>query len=128
MNRTVLIVDENEMLVRMYRSIFSAMECDVVHARTKRDTLRLLEHEQPELFVVDESLADGSAIDIVREIRAHGMFGKTPVIATFPAHSSRKDEDLAKMNFVTPISKPMQIQEFAMLVRRYVGRRSLVAG
>ena len=94
MTARVCIVEGNEMLVRMYRAIFSAMDCDVVHARTKEETLRLLDREKPGLFVIDERTEDGSGIDTMRAIRAQYAFATTPIIATVSAHPARTDDEL----------------------------------
>src|SRR4051812_5469598 len=43
---------------------------DVLVAATAREALRRLEHERPDLAVVDLGLPDGSGLDVIRAIRA----------------------------------------------------------
>src|SRR3954453_18658484 len=43
---------------------------DVLVAATAREALRRLEHERPDLAVVDLGLTDGSGLDVIRAIRA----------------------------------------------------------
>ncbi|MEO8249505.1 MAG: response regulator [Burkholderiales bacterium] len=126
MSGNALIVESNDMLVRMYRAIFSALDCSVVHARTREEARRLLRGASPNLIVVDERLADGLGIDAVREIRMNRDFLKTPIIATISRRGSVEDGDLRALGVASVVTKPWQFSAFSQLAKNYLNNPSAV--
>lgn len=129
MAANALIVEDNEMLVKIYRSIFSALNCSILHARTREDALRWLDNKKPDLIVVDERLADASGIETVRAIRARGHLADIPVIATVSALSERElaEAELRALGVAFVVLKPWQPSSFSTLVQRCLARKSAAA-
>jgi DNA-binding response OmpR family regulator len=125
--RHIFVIEDNELLVKMYRSIFGAMGFDVIHASTKADARPLFETSQPDLFIVDD---DGSGVEAMREILACNGFAHVPIIATVSHTSQKVVGDLHAAGIASVVTKPLQISSFAALVKRYLrgaaDRRSAV--
>ena len=117
MTTHAFIVEGNELLVKMYRSVFRALNCDVAHARTGADALRRLDGEQPDLIIVDECLADISGIETMRAIRALGQLVDTPLIATIPARSTLGKDELRALDVAVVVTKPLHLGSFSALVQ-----------
>lgn len=118
MSTNAFIVEDSEMLVKMYRSIFKALNCNVAHARTGADALRRLDGRQPDLIIVDECLVDLSGIETIRAIRAHDQLIDTPLIATISARSALAVRDeLRALGVAAVVTKPWQVGSFSALVQ-----------
>lgn len=115
--RHVFVIEDNELLVKMYRSIFGAMGFEVVHASTKTDARPLFEMSQPDLFIVDD---DGNGVEATREILACNGFAHVPIIATVSHTSQKVVGDLHAAGIASVVTKPLQISSFAALVKRYL--------
>lgn len=126
--RHVFVIEDNELLVQMYRAIFGAMGFGVVHASTKEDARPLFEMSQPDLFIVDD---DGSGVEATREMLACNGLAHVPIIATVSHTSPELVGDLHAAGIVLVVTKPLQISSFAALVKRYLrgaaDRRSAAA-
>lgn len=127
MPRKVFIVEDNELLVRMYRSIFRSMDCCVMHATTTRDALRLLPGLHADLIIIDDRLPDGSGIHATREIRRQLEDADTPIIATVSQLSTLDDDDMRSAGYASIVIKPIQFSAFSALARRYVDKGASLA-
>ena len=67
----VLIVDDNELNLRLAESVLSRAGFDVDLARTAREARRLLDVRPPDVVLMDLRLPDGNGLDMVRELRAN---------------------------------------------------------
>jgi DNA-binding response OmpR family regulator len=123
--RHVFIVENNEFLVKMYRSIFGAMGFGVIHAASRTDAVRLFAHSSPDLFIVDDGLPDGSGVDTTREIRASEAFAHIPIIATVSHTSQQAVGELHAAGIASVVTKPLQVNSFSALAKQYLGRPGL---
>ena len=124
MQGNVFIVEDNEWLVCMYRSIFKTMDCCVTHASTTSDAVRLLHGMKTDLIIIDDRLPDGSGIDVTHEFRFQLEESDTPIIYTTSQLSTLDERALQSAGYASVVTKPLDIGAFSALVRRYVGNRS----
>jgi two-component system, cell cycle response regulator DivK len=118
----VLVIEDNDLIMKIYRAIFQQLACRVTPARTIAEALALLTHEQPDLIVVDLWLPDGSGIDATRAIRAQADLKDTPLIVVTTGAASSEDEARAT-GCSACISKPIRVSAFIQLVRQYLDKR-----
>lgn len=121
-SRQVFVIEDNELLVKMYRAIFGAMGVGVVHASTERDARHLFEHSKPALFIVDDD--KGTGLDALREIRSRDGFADVPVIATVSDASEQLAADLQAAGIASVVTKPLQLTAFKALASRHLARRA----
>jgi two-component system cell cycle response regulator DivK len=127
MQWNVFIIEDNELLVRMYRSIFQSMDCSVTHAPSTREAVRLLGGVNPDLIIIDDSLPDASGIDAMQAIRPHLEDAGTPIIATVSQLSTLDEAAMHSAGYASIVTKPFQVHAFSALARRFVGERAAVA-
>lgn len=116
MQRMVLIVDDNEMLFRLYRSLLSSMDCVVEHAPSRREVMRRLRQEKPDLIILNHRLQDGSGEEAAREIRR--LDRHTPIIATTCAPQDLDGEAARRAGYAWVLAKPFQPAAFVKLARQ----------
>jgi DNA-binding response OmpR family regulator len=122
----VFIVEDNALLVQMYRSIFLAMDCRVTHAPSTREALRLLDGVKADLIIVDDDLPDGSGLDATSRIRSQLEDADTPIIATVSQPAALDDAAMHRAGYASIVMKPFQVGAFSALARRHLGRQKPV--
>jgi CheY-like chemotaxis protein len=118
--RDVFVIEDNELLVKMYRSIFGAMGCRVIDASGQRHALLLLDGCRPDLFIIRERLNDGTWAETVRAIRAHNGFARVPIIATVSTNSQQERDAMYAMGIASVVTKPLQIGPFTALAEQHL--------
>ena len=124
MSRNVLVIESNELLVRMYQSIFQAMQCSVAHAATIGEALQLLPGIRADLIILDARLADDASLEAVRLLRAQLEASDIPVIAMVSRPLSTDPNGLLDSRYQSIVTKPFQVSVFAALARRKLGLNS----
>lgn len=72
--RKVLIVEDHALVAQLTAELIEEIDCEVVGpAHSVRDALRLNGEHRPDVALVDFSLPDGDAEDLVRALRDSGV-------------------------------------------------------
>jgi DNA-binding response OmpR family regulator len=78
----VMIVDDDRNTVKLLQTLLELDGYDVAVAPRGADVLPVAEQALPDIFLMDYHLADMDGVDVIRELRAHATFAKTPIIMT----------------------------------------------
>lgn len=124
MSKHVFIIENNELLVMMYRSIFQALACGVTHAATLDEALRWLPGLKADLVILDARLADGAGMVDGRKLRLTLKSMEVPIIATVSRLSTYEDDAVRNAGYAAIVTKPFQISAFSTLVKSYIDRVS----
>lgn len=116
MHRVVLIVDDNEMLFKLYRSLLSPMDCVVEHAASGREAVLRLSQDRPALIILNHRLQDGSGEATAREIRR--LDRHTPIIAMTSAPQELDEEAARRAGYASVVARPFQPAALVKLARR----------
>lgn len=117
---TVLVIDDEPPIRRLLRTTLTAQDYRVIEAADGNEGLRLLQHEKPDVLVVDLGLPDIDGLELIRRIRAESP---VPIVVL----SSRDDEkgkvealDLGADDYVT---KPFGMEELVARLRTALRHR-----
>ena len=75
----VMIVDDDRNTVKLLQTLLELDGFVVVVAGRGADVIPAAEIAKPDLFLMDYHLADMDGVDVVRELRKHEIFAKTPI-------------------------------------------------
>jgi CheY-like chemotaxis protein len=79
--KKILLIEDEEVLLRMYQEKFNRSGFDVVIARTSEEGIELVEKEKPDLIVLDIILPNKSGIHFLEKIRGEKKeFDNIPII------------------------------------------------
>ena len=73
--RRLLVIEDNQSVRRMLRLALSGAGFDVVDVPTGQEALQILEHQPPDLVVLDLSAADASGRQVLEWLRHRDRFG-----------------------------------------------------
>jgi len=105
----VLIVEDDERLLRAMESALSDRFAELRSASTTAQALQILEHFSPQLMVMDVELPDGTAIDVMRAAVRGAPVPLT--LAMSGAATPAEGFDLARLGVRTFLSKPFELAE-----------------
>lgn len=118
MSKLALIVEDNDLIVRMYEAIFRTLGLRTVRASTSDAAFAAVASEQPSIIIMDCDLAAGSGIDVTRQLRQRRGFENVPIIAV-TTHSTQKDEQILREAGCTHfVPKPFKVDALAALLRQ----------
>jgi len=116
----VLIVDDNEMNVKLARDVLQFAGFRTVEATTGEAGLALAEERRPDVILMDIRLPDMEGTDAVRRLKARPETSDIPVVAvTSFAMKGDRDRFLAE-GFDGYLEKPISVKEFPRQVGSYL--------
>src|SRR5690349_23997340 len=123
MDRTVvLVVDDEPQIRRVVRNALGD-EAKVIEASTGRDAIDQTAAQRPDLVVLDLGLPDMGGIEVCREIRT---WSTTPILVLSARHSDAEKVALLDAGADDYITKPFSPSELQARVRALLRRARLV--
>jgi two-component system cell cycle response regulator DivK len=121
MNKKVLIVEDNELNLKLFRDLLEAHDLSVMETRNGSEAAMLAERYQPNLIIMDIQLPEISGVDLIRQMKGNPKTAGIPIIAV-TAFAMRDDEDrIMASGCQAYVSKPIAIDSFIQTIQKYVG-------
>jgi two-component system, cell cycle response regulator DivK len=119
--KTVMIVEDNELNMRLFRDLLTAFGYRTVETRDGLQALDLARLEKPDLILMDIQLPEVSGLDITRWMKADDELAGIPIIAV-TAFAMRGDEErFLEGGCQDYLSKPISVASFVGAVRKFIG-------
>lgn len=121
MSKTVLIVEDNELNMKLFHDLLDAHGYRTVQTRSGLDALALARQHQPDVILMDIQLPEVSGLEVTRWLKDDDELRAIPVIAV-TAFAMKGDEDRIRSGGCEAyISKPISVVTFLETVRRFAG-------
>jgi two-component system cell cycle response regulator DivK len=119
----VLVVEDNEMSMKLFRDVLQATGFRTLEATTGGEAVELATEHAPDLVLMDIHLSDIDGVEALSRLRAGERTASIPVLA-LTAQAMRGDrERFLAAGFDDYISKPVDVVQLVGTVRKYCGRR-----
>ena len=116
MARKVLVVEDNELNLRLFCDLLRAHDCMVEGVRDGREALSAARAFLPDLIVMDIQMPHVTGFELIEQIRADGGLAEIPVMAV-TAYAGRADEERARAAGADAyVSKPISLMRFVETV------------
>src|SRR5262249_52873773 len=113
MKYRVLVVDDEEAARYGMRRALETREHLIYEAPDLRSARYVIEHEEPQLVLLDLNLPDGSGLDLLRELKRRP---DAPEVIVITAHGSeRRAIEAVRSGADEYLSKPFDIDELRLL-------------
>ena len=120
--KTVLVVDDNDMNMKLARDVLEAKGYAVLAATNGEDGVRLATEHLPDVVLMDIQMHGIDGVEALRRLRAESRTAAIPV-AAFTASVTVGDRSrVTQAGFDAFVSKPINIKEFVATVLRLSGR------
>jgi two-component system, cell cycle response regulator DivK len=120
----VLIVDDNDRNRKLVRDVLRLARFRTLEAVTASEGIALASEHQPNVILMDLRLPDLDGMVAARLLRAGPRTHHIPVVALTALPLGARDDWLSDAGFAGYIVKPIDIDEFPDLVRRFCERGS----
>jgi len=119
--KTVLIVEDNELNMKLFRDLLEAHGYQTIGTSNGREALRLAREHRPALILMDIQLPEVSGLEVTRWIKDDAELRATPVVAVTAFAMKGDEERIREGGCEAYLSKPISVGKFIETVRRFVG-------
>ena len=118
--KTVLIVEDNDLNMKLFHDLLEAHGYETLQARTGPEAIALAREHLPDLILMDIQLPEVSGLQVTAEIKEDADMADIPVIAV-TAFAMKGDEDRIREGGCEDyIAKPISVSSFLEKVKRYL--------
>jgi two-component system, cell cycle response regulator DivK len=118
--KTVLIVEDNELNMKLFHDLLEAHGYDIVGTRDGVEVMDLARTHRPDLILMDIQLPKVSGLEVTKWIKGDPELRQIPVVAV-TAFAMRGDEErILQGGCEAYLSKPISIAKFMETIRRFL--------
>lgn len=121
MSKTVLIVEDNELNMKLFHDLLEAHGYSTLQTRTGIEALELARQHHPDLILMDIQLPEVSGLEVTKWIKEDDDLAGIPVIAVTAFAMKGDEERIRQGGCEAYISKPISVAKFLETVRSYIG-------
>lgn len=115
MAKKVLIVEDNELNMKLFEDLLGAHGYDTVKTRDGRQVMDIARAEKPDLIIMDIQLPEVSGLEVTQwELRA------IPVVAVTAFAMKGDEEKIRQGGCEDYVSKPISITDFMQVVQKHL--------
>jgi two-component system, cell cycle response regulator DivK len=121
MPKTVMIVEDNELNMKLFRDLLEAHGYHTVGTRHGIDALDLARKHRPDLVLMDIQLPEVSGLEVTRWLKEDPELQAIPVVAVTAFAMKSDEERIRQGGCEAYLSKPISVAKFIETIRRFIG-------
>ncbi|MCB1481012.1 MAG: response regulator [Rhodobiaceae bacterium] len=121
MAKKIMIVEDNELNMKLFHDLLKANGFDVVGTHDGRQAVELARGERPDLILMDIQLPEVSGLDVTAWLKDDDELQHIPVIAVTAFAMKGDEERIREGGCEAYISKPISVGKFIETVKHFVG-------
>ena len=116
----ILVVEDNEKNMKLFRDVLSATGYRTLEATTGGEAVEMATKHAPDLVLMDIQMPDFDGVEALRRLRADTRTASLRVLAVTAQAMQGDREQFLAAGFDGYLSKPVNVQELLGTVREYV--------
>jgi two-component system cell cycle response regulator DivK len=121
MSKKVLIVEDNELNMKLFNDLLEAHGYATVQTRNGLEALDLARAHRPDLILMDIQLPEVSGLQVTQWIKEDASLRHIPVIAITAFAMKGDEEKIRQGGCEAYLSKPISVVKFLETVRNFIG-------
>ncbi len=121
MAKTVMIVEDNELNMKLFRDLIEAHGYLTVQTRSGLSAMEIAREHRPDLILMDIQLPEISGLDVTRKLKADKELKSIPVIAVTAFAMKGDEERIREGGCEAYISKPISVTRFMDTIKSFLG-------
>ena len=121
MSKKVLIVEDNELNMKLFNDLLEAHGYATVQTRNGMDALDLVRAHRPDLILMDIQLPEVSGLQVTQWIKDDPELRHIPVIAITAFAMKGDEEKIRQGGCEAYLSKPISVVKFLETLRNFIG-------
>ena len=119
--KTVLIVEDNELNMKLFHDLLDAHGYRTIQTRNGLDALLLARRHRPDLVLMDIQLPEVSGLEVVKWLKDDDELRAIPIIAVTAFAMKGDEERIRSGGCEAYISKPISVLMFLDTIRSFIG-------
>ena len=121
MAKTVLVVEDNELNMKLFHDLLEANGYNIVQTRSGLEAIDLAREHRPDLILMDIQLPEVSGLEVTKWIKEDDDLRSIPVIAVTAFAMKGDEERIRQGGCEAYLSKPISVAKFIETVKRHIG-------
>jgi len=121
MAKTVLVVEDNELNMKLFHDLLEASGYDIVETRNGLEAIDLARSHRPDLILMDIQLPEVSGLEVTKWIKEDDDLRSIPIIAVTAFAMKGDEERIRQGGCEAYLSKPISVAKFIETVKAYLG-------
>jgi CheY-like chemotaxis protein len=116
-NKTVLVVEDDDMSFLYLNQLFMLTKCKLIHARSGSEALERYHADKPDIILMDIQLPDMEGTEVTFRIRQSNR--EIPIIAQTAGKSGEEQDKALKAGCSAILIKPFTMEKLFEVILRY---------
>ena len=121
MTKKVLIVEDNELNMKLFHDLLDAQGYETLQTREGLQALALARQPHPDLILMDIQLPEISGLEVTKWLKEDDELSHIPVIAVTAFAMKGDEERIREGGCEAYLSKPISVAQFLETVRKFLG-------
>ncbi|MBN8999431.1 MAG: response regulator [Rhizobiales bacterium] len=121
MAKTVLVVEDNELNMKLFHDLLEAHGYNIIQTRNGLEALDLARTHHPDLILMDIQLPEVSGLEVTKWIKEDDDLRAIPIIAVTAFAMKGDEERIRQGGCEAYLSKPISVAKFIETVKAYLG-------
>lgn len=121
MSKTVLIVEDNELNMKLFHDLLDSQGYKTLQTREGLSALALAREHRPDLILMDIQLPEISGLEVTKWLKDDEELSHIPVVAVTAFAMKGDEERIRQGGCEAYISKPISVVHFLDVVRKHLG-------
>ena len=126
MPKTVLIVEDNELNMKLFNDLLEAHGYQTVGTRNGIEALDLARKHRPDLILMDIQLPEVSGLEVTKWLKDDAELKSIPVVAVTAFAMKGDEERIREGGCEAYLSKPISVGKFIETIRHFLGNAVMV--
>ena len=120
MKQKVLIVEDNELNMKLFHDLLEAHGIETVQTRDGRQAFSLAKAHRPDLIIMDIQLPEVSGLEITKMMKEDADLKHVPVIAVTAFAMKGDEQKIREGGCEAYISKPISVMGFLQTIDSFL--------
>ena len=120
MAKTILIVEDNDLNMKLFNDLLQAHGYETMQTMDGRDVLQLARENRPDLIIMDIQLPEISGLEVTKMLKADDELKDIPVIAVTAFAMKGDEEKIREGGCEGYIAKPISVPIFLETVAKFL--------
>ncbi len=120
MSKRVLIVEDNELNMKLFHDLLDAHGYETLQTRDGMEALELARSERPDLILMDIQLPEVSGLEVTKWLKEDDSLRSIPVVAVTAFAMKGDEEKIRQGGCEAYIAKPISVAQFMETVQRFL--------
>ncbi len=124
MAKKILIVEDNELNLKLFTDLLEAHGYDTLETREGLKAIEIARENKPDLILMDIQLPEVSGLEVTKWLKEDDELRDIPVIAVTAFAMKGDEEKIREGGCEAYISKPISVTQFIETINKFLGDAS----